>query len=77
MNKYNDKKIEKRDFIIGDFVLLFNYRLRLFPGKLKSKWTSPYLVTQLLPHGVVELETKEGVQFKETGTHIKIYHGHA
>ena len=48
-----------------------------FPGKLKSKWTGPYLVTQLFPHGAVELEAKEGVRFKVNGQRIKIYFGHA
>ena len=50
--------------MVGDLVLLFNSRLHLFPGKLKSKWTCPYTVTQLFPHGEFELETKEGVRFK-------------
>ena len=77
MKKYHDLKIEKREFMVGDLVLLFNSRLRLFPGKLKSKWTSPHLVTQLFPQGAVELETKEGVRFKVNGQHIKIYLGHA
>ena len=63
MKKYHYLKIEKREFMVGDLVLLFNSRLRLFPGKLKSKWTGPYLVTQLFPHGAFELETKEGVRF--------------
>ncbi|XP_069144349.1 uncharacterized protein [Solanum lycopersicum] len=47
MKKYHDQKIEKREFMVGDLVFLFNSRLRLFPRKLKSKWTGPYLVTQL------------------------------
>ena len=54
MKKYHDLKIEKQEFMVGDFVLLFNSRLCLFPGKLKSKWTGPYLITQLLPHGEVD-----------------------
>ena len=62
--------------MVGDLVLLYNSSLRLFPSKLKSKWTGPYLVTQLFPHGVVELETKEGVRFKVNGQCIKIYFGH-
>ena len=77
MKKYHDNKIEKRESMVGDLVLLFNSRLRLFPGKLKSKWTGPYTVTQLFPHGAVELETKEGVRFKVNGQRIKIYLGHA
>ena len=72
MNKYHDLKIEKREFMVGDLVLLDNSRLRWFPVKLKSKWTVPYLVTQLFPHGAVELETKEGVRFKVNGQRIKI-----
>ncbi|TMW82768.1 hypothetical protein EJD97_004984, partial [Solanum chilense] len=31
---------------------------------LRSKWTGPYLITQIFPHGAVELKTKEGVRFK-------------
>ena len=63
--------------MVGDLVLLFNSRLRLFSVKLKSKWTGPYLVTQLFPHGAVELETKEGVRFKVNRKRIKIYFGHS
>ena len=63
--------------MVGDLVLLFKSRLRLFPGKLKSKWTGPYLITQLFPHGAVELETKEVVRFKLNGQRIKIYFEHA
>ena len=63
--------------MVGDFVLLNNSRLHLFPGKVKSEWTGPYLVTQLFPNGAVELETKEGVRFKVNGQRIKTYYGHA
>ena len=61
MKKYHDQKIEKQEFMVGDLMLLFNSSLNLFPSKLKSKWTGPYLVTQLFFDGAVELETKEGV----------------
>ena len=67
MKKYYDQKIEKHNVMVGKLVFLFNSRLHLFLCKLKSKWTSPYLITQLFPHGVVELENKEGVQFKVNG----------
>ena len=77
MKKYNDQKIEKHDFLVEDLVLLFNSRLRLFASKLKSKWTGPYTVTQLFPHGAVELKTKEGVRFKVNREQIKPYFGHA
>ena len=67
MMKYHDLKIEKREFIIGYLVLLYNSRLRLFPGKLKSKGTVLYLVTKLFPPGVAVLDNKEGVWFKVNG----------
>ena len=72
MKKYHDIKIEKQEFMVGDLVLLYNSKLRLFLGKLNSKWTGPYLITKLFPHGAVELETKEGVWFKVNGQPIKI-----
>ena len=75
--KYHDQIIQKQNFGVGDLVLLFNSRLRLFPSKLKSKWTGPYSITQLLPHAAVELENKEGVSFKVNEQRIKLYLGHA
>ena len=77
IKKYNDKKIEKREFAVGDLVLLFNSRLRLFPRKLKSKWTGPFLITKVFPHWEVELENNEGEKFTVNGQRIKIYIGDA
>ena len=34
---FHDKMIRGKTFSIGQKVLLFNFRLRLFPGKLRSK----------------------------------------
>ncbi|XP_020208839.1 uncharacterized protein LOC109793780 [Cajanus cajan] len=56
MKSYHDKKIVHRNFQPGQQVLLFNSRLRLFPGKLKSKWSGPFLIKSVKPYGAVELE---------------------
>ena len=56
VKKYHDKKIIQRQFRPGQMVLLFNSRLRLFPGKLKSKWSGPFIVKEVKPYGAVELE---------------------
>ena len=77
VKKYHDQKIEKRNFVVRDLVLLFNSRLCLFLRKPKSKWTGPFLITQVFSHGAVELENKEGVRFKVNGQRIRIYLGHA
>ena len=42
--KWHDQRIQRKEFREGDQVLLFNSRLRLFLGKLKSKWSGPYTV---------------------------------
>jgi hypothetical protein len=54
--KYHDKRIMQRNFRPGQLVLLFNSRLKLFPGKLKSKWSGPFMVKDVKPYGAVELE---------------------
>ena len=52
---YHDKKMLKKDFQPGQQVLLFNSRLKLFLGKLKSKWFRPFIIKEVRPYGVVEL----------------------
>ena len=47
--------------------------LDLFPSKLKFKWTGPFLLKKLFPHGVVELENIEGIRFKVNMQRIKMY----
>ena len=42
---WHDKHIKSKYFEPGQKVLLFNSRLRLFPGKLKSRWSGPYFIT--------------------------------
>ena len=76
MKKDNDLKSEKREFMVGDLVLLDSSRMYWLPSKLKSKRTSPYLITQVFYHRVVELKANEGVWFKVNRERIKLYFGH-
>ena len=62
--------------MVGDLVLLHSFGLPCLPGMLKSKQTGPNLITQVFPHGAVELKTKEGVRFKVNRERIKLYFGH-
>ena len=71
-----NKKHEKQEFMVGDLVLLDSSGSPCLPGKLKSKWTVPYLISQVFPHGAVVLKAKEGVRFKVNGERIKLYFGH-
>ncbi|XP_014493116.1 uncharacterized protein LOC106755469 [Vigna radiata var. radiata] len=52
---YHDMKLIKRSFNPGQQVLLFNSRLKLFPGNLKSKWSGPFVINHVYPNGAVEL----------------------
>ena len=62
--------------MVGDLVLLDSSRLHWLPGKLNSKRTDPYLITEVFLHGAVELKTKEGLRFKVNREQIKLYFGH-
>ena len=57
--KWHDQKILRREFKAGDQVLLFNSRLKLFLGKLKSKWSGPYTVVGSTTFGAVTLKTSK------------------
>ncbi|CAM8902567.1 unnamed protein product [Rhodiola kirilowii] len=73
---YHDKFILRRSFEEGQQVLLFSSRLKLMPGKLKSRWTGPYTVTKVFNHGMLELEIMEnGSRFNVNGQRVKHYHG--
>ncbi|XP_049405186.1 uncharacterized protein LOC125868609 [Solanum stenotomum] len=54
--RWHDNHIVRRTFTPGENVLLFNSRLRLFPRKLRYKWSSPFEVVRVTHHGVVELK---------------------
>ncbi|GJX71690.1 reverse transcriptase domain-containing protein [Tanacetum coccineum] len=55
MKNIHNSKINNCVFNVGERVLLFNSRLKIFSGKLKTRWTGPFTVAQVFPYGVVEL----------------------
>ncbi|XP_062119408.1 uncharacterized protein LOC133833172 [Humulus lupulus] len=50
---WHDKNLIRREFQPGQQVLLYNSRLRLFPSKLKSRWSGPFTVVKVFPYGSV------------------------
>nr|GEV27351.1 reverse transcriptase domain-containing protein [Tanacetum cinerariifolium] len=70
-----DSKIKDRVFNVGDQVLLFNSRLKIFSGKLKTRWTGVFTITQVFPYGTVELSQTDGPNFKVNGHRLKYYFG--
>nr|GEZ06936.1 reverse transcriptase domain-containing protein [Tanacetum cinerariifolium] len=53
--KLHDSKIKNRIFNIGDQVLFFNSRLKIFSGKLKTRWSGPFTITRVFSYGTIEL----------------------
>ncbi|GKC89950.1 hypothetical protein Tco_1150599, partial [Tanacetum coccineum] len=56
-------------------VLLYNSRLKMYPRKLKSKWSGPNIVKMVYPHGAIEITDKDGFSFKVNGQRLKKYYG--
>nr|GEX27532.1 reverse transcriptase domain-containing protein [Tanacetum cinerariifolium] len=73
--KLHDSKIKKRIFNVGDQVFLFNSRLKIFSGKLKTRWSGPFTITQVFPYGTIELSQPNGPNFKVNGHRVKHYFG--
>ncbi|GJY91034.1 reverse transcriptase domain-containing protein [Tanacetum coccineum] len=73
--RIHDAKIKNRVFNVGDQVLLFNSRLKIFSGKLKSRWSGPFTIVQVFPYGTVELSQNSGPNFKVNGHRLKYYFG--
>ncbi|KAK8663727.1 hypothetical protein V6N13_083534 [Hibiscus sabdariffa] len=66
--RWHDKHIMPQHFHEGQQVLLYNSRLKLFPGKLKSRWSGPFLVHKVYPYGAVEIKKDEDANiFKVNG----------
>ncbi|GJY00371.1 reverse transcriptase domain-containing protein [Tanacetum coccineum] len=73
--RIHDSKIKNRVFNVGDQVLLFNSRLKMFSSKLKSRWSGPFTISQAFPNGTIELSQNSGPNFKVNGHRIKHYFG--
>nr|GEY42968.1 reverse transcriptase domain-containing protein [Tanacetum cinerariifolium] len=63
--RIHDSKIKDCVFNVGDRVLLFNSRLKIFSSKLKTRWTGPFTITQVFPYGTVELSQTDMLNFKD------------
>ncbi|XP_070013347.1 uncharacterized protein [Nicotiana sylvestris] len=76
MKRLHDQNIVERHFKPVDMVLLYNSRLRLFPGKLKSRWSDPFRVVEVFPLGAVEIASEKDFHtFRVNGQILKLYIG--
>ena len=52
---WHDKKIKRKEFKVGDQVLLFNSHFKFSAGKLASKWTGPLVVQEVYRSEAIRL----------------------
>src|SRR3954465_15312472 len=62
VKKWHDRRILKREFNVGDKVLLFRSRFRFSPGKLLSKWEGPYIIEEVYRSGAIKIKNFEGTK---------------
>jgi hypothetical protein len=55
VKQWHDKRILMREFHVGEKVLLYRSRLRLFAGKLLSKWEGPLVIEEVYRSGAVKI----------------------
>jgi hypothetical protein len=73
MKKANDQSILRKSFELGQKVL-YNSWLHVFPSKLKSRWTGPFIIRIVFPHGAIEIEDpKNGNTFKVNGQKLRLF----
>ena len=72
LKMFHDKTIVRKTFETHQKVLLYSSRLHMFPRKLRSRWTGPFVVKVVYPYGAVEIENPEnGRTFKVNGQRLK------
>ena len=74
LKKWHDQLVNQKNFAKGQRVLLYDSKLHFFSGKLKSRWTGPFIIHDVQSNGVVELlNFKSTRTFKVNGHCLKPY----
>lgn len=65
---FHEEHIVRKEFSLEMNVVLCDSKLHLFIGKLRPRWTGPYIVSHVFPYGVVEIQDPDsGTKFKLNG----------
>jgi len=71
---WHDKKIKRKEFKVGDQVLLYNSRFKFSAGKLASKWQGPLVVQEVYRSGAIRLHgDMKGKPHVVNGKRLKHY----
>ena len=64
VKRWHDKRIQKCEFKVGKYVLLYNSCFRFFAWKLLSKWEGPYVMEEVYRSGAIKINNSEGTNPK-------------
>ncbi|XP_042065498.1 uncharacterized protein LOC121809012 [Salvia splendens] len=72
---WHDKNLRKKELKVGRKALLFQSRLKLMPGKLRSRWIGPYTIVAIRANGAIELQggDPDSPSFMVNGHKVKPY----
>ncbi|XP_071685253.1 uncharacterized protein [Lolium perenne] len=74
VKKWHDERILKREFHVGDKVLLYRSRLRFFVGKLLSKWEGSFIIEEVYRSGAIKIASlKDNTTQVVNGQRLKHY----
>ena len=69
---FHDRHICREEVFSGQKVLVYDSKLHLFPGKLRSRFTGPFIISHVFPHGALEMQDPiRGTHFKVKGQRLK------
>ncbi|XP_016544258.2 uncharacterized protein LOC107844327 [Capsicum annuum] len=71
IKKWHDARIFRCKFHVGESVLLYNSHLKLFDGKLRSKRSGPFVISNVYLSSAIELEDHERKKFVVNGQRVK------
>jgi hypothetical protein len=74
VKQWHDKRILKREFHVGEKVLLYRSRLIFFARKLLSKWEGPYVIKEVYRSGAIKIASlKDDTTQVVNGQRLKDY----
>jgi hypothetical protein len=74
VKQWHDKRILKREFHVGDKVLLYRSHFRFFAGKLLSKWKGPYVIVEVYRSSAIKIASlKDDTTQVVNGQRLKHY----
>jgi hypothetical protein len=74
VKQWHNRRILKREFYVGEKVILYRSRIRFFAGKLLSKWEGPFIIEEVYRSGAIKIASlKDNTTQVVNGQRLKHY----